>query len=57
MVFDASYGIGYGNDGESETRVLVFDIWHPGLAPFERQALGALIAAIVDFDIRLQELA
>lgn len=57
MVFDASYGIGYGNDGESEARVLVFDIWHPGLAPFERQALGALIAAIVDFDIRLQELA
>ncbi len=57
MVFDASYGIGYGNDSESEARVLVFDIWHPGLAPFERQALGALIAAIVDFDIRLQELA
>lgn len=57
MVFDASYGIGYGNDGESEARVLVFDIWHPGLAPVEQQALGALIAAIVDFDIRLQELA
>jgi aspartate beta-hydroxylase len=57
LVFDASYGIGYGNVGESEAHVLVFDIWHPGLAPFEQQALGALIAAIVDFDMRLQELA
>lgn len=57
MVFDASYGIEYVNDSESEARMLVFDIWHPGLTPSEQQALRALIATIVDFDIRLQELA
>lgn len=54
---DGSYGIGYANPGAAEARVLVFDIWHPGLGTAEQQALTALLAAIVDFDTQLQELA
>jgi aspartate beta-hydroxylase len=56
MLFDASYDIEYVNRSESEARVLVFDVWHPGLGPSEQQALSDLIAAMVDFDTRLQEL-
>jgi hypothetical protein len=47
----------YANSGATEARLLVFDIWHPGLSTAEQQALTALLAAIVDFDTRLQELA
>lgn len=57
IVCDASYGIGYANGGDTEARVLVFDIWHPDLDAAEREALTALLAAMVDFDTRLQELA
>lgn len=57
IIGDGSYGLGYANPGAVEARVLVFDIWHPELGTAEQQALTALLAAIVDFDTRLQELA
>lgn len=57
IIGDGSYGMDYANSGATEARLLVFDIWHPGLSTAEQQALTALLAAIVDFDTRLQELA
>jgi hypothetical protein len=57
IIGDGSYGMGYANSGATEARLMVFDIWHPGLSTAEQQALTALLAAIVDFDTRLQELA
>lgn len=57
MVFDPSFGAACFNPGEGEVRLLRFDIWHPRLSELERDALTALILAIVDFDTRLQELA
>ena len=57
MVFDASFGAAYANTSEGEARLLQFDIWHPQLTMLERDALSALIPAIVDFDTQLQELA
>ena len=57
IVGDRSYGIGYANVGAAEGRLLVFDIWHPGLSVAEREAVAALLATVVDFDTRLQELA
>ena len=57
MVFDPSFGATCFNPGEGEVRLLRFDIWHPRLSELERDALTALILAIVDFDTRLQELA
>lgn len=56
MVFDASRPVEYVNRSAAEARLLVFDVWHPDLGPAEQQALGALIAAMVDFDTQLQEL-
>lgn len=57
MVFDPSFGVAYASTGNEETRLLLFDVWHPQLTLLERDALTALILAIVDFDTRLQELA
>lgn len=57
IIADGSYGMACANPGATEARLLVFDIWHPGLSLAEQQALTALLAAIVDFDTRLQELA
>ena len=56
LVLNESFGVAYANTSASEVRVLVAEIWHPDLTPGEREAITALISAIVDFDTRLQEL-
>lgn len=56
VVFDPSFGFEYANDGDAPVRVLGLEIWHPDLSADERQALGALTAAVVDFDARVQDL-
>lgn len=55
LLFDPSFGVEYFNDGGAEARVLAFEIWHPALAPVEREALSAIAVTAVDFDTRLQE--
>ncbi len=56
MVLDGSFGVEYANGGQRSARALVVEAWHPGVAESEQQALCALTAAAVDFDIALQEL-
>ena len=56
MVFDPSFGATCSSTGDDEARLLLFDVWHPRLSMLERDALTALIQAIVDFDTQLQEL-
>ena len=57
MLFDPSFGVSCACTGDNEARLLLFDVWHPRLTLLERDALTALITAIVDFDTQLQELA
>lgn len=56
LIFDPSFEFSFASDGDTQARALVFDIWHPAVVPPERDALGALAAAAVAFDRRLQEL-
>jgi aspartate beta-hydroxylase len=57
LVVDESFGVAYANACASQVRLLVVEIWHPDLSPGERDAITALISAVVNFDTRLQELA
>ena len=56
VICDASFGYVLSSRGDASSRVLIFDVWHPDLAPAERAALSALVDAALDFDTRLQEL-
>ena len=56
LAFDPSFGFDYAAD-DAPVRALVFEDWNPGISPLERDALTALIQAVVDFDSRLQNLA
>ena len=56
LAFDSSFGFQYAA-GDAPVRALALEVWNPGLSPLERDALTALIAAVVEFDSRLQELA
>lgn len=55
LAFDPSFGFEYAA-GDAPVRALAFEVWNPGLSPLERDALSALITAVVDFDSRLQGL-
>ncbi len=55
-IVDPSFGVAWHNAGASRATLLTAEVWHPGLAEHERQALSVLFAAAVDFDTRLQEL-
>ena len=56
LVFDPSFGFDYAV-GDGLAFALVFEVWNPGISRLERDALTALIQAVVDFDSRLQDLA
>ena len=56
LVFDPSFGFAYAAD-DAPACALVFEVWNQGISPLERDALTALIRAVVDFDSRLQNLA
>jgi aspartate beta-hydroxylase len=56
LVFDPSFGFDYAA-GDGLAFALVFEVWNPGISRLERDALTALIQAVVDFDSRLQDLA
>lgn len=57
IAFNPGYEFTYRNVGDAPARVLVADAWHPDIAELERDALIALISAIVAFDTKLEELA
>lgn len=56
LAFDPSFGFDYAA-GDAPVRALVSEVWNPGISPLERDALTALVHAVVDFDTRLQNLA
>lgn len=56
LIFDPGFGVEYVNGGQSEARVLAFEIWHPDLSTAERAALHAITETAVEFDSRLQEI-
>lgn len=56
LVADPSFGVEYLNAGEAPALALAFEIWHPDLSDTEQRSIAALIAAVLDFDNRLQEL-
>jgi aspartate beta-hydroxylase len=57
VAIDPSFGVEYANLSATQSRAVVFDVWHPDLSGLERDALTALILAAVEFDTRMQELA
>lgn len=44
-IFDDTIEHEAANDGDRLRVVLIFDIWHPGLSPAERDAVAAMMAA------------
>ena len=44
FVFDDTIEHEAANDGDRLRVVLIFDLWHPGLSPAEREAVGAVMA-------------
>ena len=44
FVFDDTIEHEAANDSDQLRVVLIFDLWHPGLSPAEREAVGALMA-------------
>jgi aspartate beta-hydroxylase len=56
LVVDPTFGLEYAYTGAAPARALSVEVWHPDLSEPEREALGALFAAAIDFDTRLQEL-
>jgi len=44
FVFDDTIEHEAANDSDRLRVVLIFDLWHPGLSPAEREAVGALMA-------------
>jgi aspartate beta-hydroxylase len=55
-VVDPSFGIEYLNVGQAPALALVLEAWHPDLSDSEQRAISGLIAAVVEFDNRIQEL-
>lgn len=56
LVCDPSFGVAIENTHGTNARLISMDVWHPDLAPFERDALSTLIGAVLEFDGRLQDL-
>jgi tetratricopeptide (TPR) repeat protein len=56
LVLDPGFGVEYANTGPNPGRALIAEVWHPELSEEERLSLCAMIAAAIDFDLRLQEL-
>jgi tetratricopeptide (TPR) repeat protein len=57
LAFDPTYGYAFANHGGGTARLVLFEVWHPGLSPAERGAVEAVTAAAVEFDSRLYELS
>ena len=55
-VVDPSFGVEFLNVGRCPALALVLEVWHPGLSDTEQRAISRLIAAVVEFDNRMQEL-
>ena len=50
IAFDDSYLHEAWNGSDALRAVLIFEVWHPGLAPHERDAVGGVLDAIADMD-------
>jgi len=50
IAFDDSFLHEAWNGSDALRAVLIFEVWHPGLAPHERDAVGGVLDAIADLD-------
>ena len=55
-VFDSTFGYACANRSDRPARAVMFEVWHPALAPLEQRAIEAVTGAAVEFDSRLYEL-
>lgn len=56
IVFDPTFGYALANRAGGTARLVLFEVWHPGLSSLERTAIAAVTSAAVEFDAKLCEL-
>ena len=55
-VVDPSFGVEFLNVGQAPALALLLEAWHPDLSDSEQRAVSGLIAGMIEFDNRMQEL-
>ncbi|HJS22561.1 MAG TPA: aspartyl/asparaginyl beta-hydroxylase domain-containing protein [Steroidobacteraceae bacterium] len=55
VVFDDTYEHEAWNRSDRTRVVLIFDLWHPALSAAEREAVSALVVALGDFRVAMEQ--